>query len=149
MAGNLLAWLVLEVIVGNKNLRYKHIGLFSDNTAEMSVTQREAEKKSAAAGCLLRVLALRQRVARVSPLVAAHVTGDLNMLGDIPSCSFGHSKQKHCTNNSECLWLINSKFPLPHQRYWQSFQLTFALSTKVVSELGKKHLRWENGSEFG
>ena len=33
MAGKLLAWLVLEGIVGTKNLRYKHVGLFSDNTA--------------------------------------------------------------------------------------------------------------------
>ena len=33
MAGKLLAWLMLEVIVGTKNLRYKHVGLFSDNTA--------------------------------------------------------------------------------------------------------------------
>ena len=33
MAGKILAWIVLEVIVGTKNLRYKHVGLFSDNTA--------------------------------------------------------------------------------------------------------------------
>ena len=33
MSVNLLTWLVLEGIVGTKNLRYKHVGLFSDNTA--------------------------------------------------------------------------------------------------------------------
>ena len=65
---------------------------------------------------MLIVLALRQRVIRVSLLVAAHVAGDLNVLGDIPSRSFGYSKQWHCTNDSEFLSFINSKFPLPHQR---------------------------------
>ena len=93
MAGKILEWLVLEGIVGTKNLRYKHVGIFSDNTVELSWTQRGAAKTSAAVGCLLRVLALQQLVARVSPLVAAHVTGDLNVLGDIPYRSFGYSKQ--------------------------------------------------------
>ena len=60
MAGKLLAWLVMEGIVGTKNLRYKHVGLFSDNTAAVSWTQRGAAKDYVAAGCLLRVLDLRQ-----------------------------------------------------------------------------------------
>ena len=77
--------------------------------------RKRGGKKSAAAGRLLRVLALRQLVARAPPLVAAHVAGDLNVLGNIPSCSFGYSKQWHCTNDSEFLFLINSKLPLPHQ----------------------------------
>ena len=46
-------------------------------------------KNSAAEGRLLIVLALRQRVAILLPLVAAHVAVDLNMLGDIPSRLFG------------------------------------------------------------
>ena len=93
MAGKLLEWLMLEGIVGTKNLRYKHVGLFSNNTAAVSWTQRGAAKKSAAARYLLRVLDLRQRLARASPLVAAHVAGDLNVLGNIPSRYFGYSKQ--------------------------------------------------------
>ena len=36
MAGNHLSLIVLEVVVGTKNLRYKHVGLFSDNTAAVS-----------------------------------------------------------------------------------------------------------------
>ena len=93
MAGKICAWLVLEGIVGTKNLHYEHISLFRNNTAAVSWTQRGAAKKSAAAGRLLRFLALRQRVARASPLVAAHVSGDLNVIGNIPSRSFGYSKQ--------------------------------------------------------
>ena len=44
MVGKLLAGLVLEGIVGTKNLRYKHVGCFSDNTAAVLWTQRGAKK---------------------------------------------------------------------------------------------------------
>ena len=63
-------------------------------------TQRGVAKKSTATGRLLRILDLRKQVARVSLLVAAHVAGCLNVLDNIPSRSFGYSKQWHCTNNS-------------------------------------------------
>ena len=89
MAGKLLVWLVLKGIVGTKNLCYKHVCLFRNNTAAVVWKKRGAAKKSAAAGRLLRVLDLRQQVPRSSPLVAVHVTGYLNVLDDIPSCSFG------------------------------------------------------------
>ena len=82
----------MEVIVGTKNLCYKHVGLFSKNTAAVLWTQRGAAKKSAAAGRLLRVLAMWKLAARVSQLVAVHVGGDLNVIGDIPFFSFGYSK---------------------------------------------------------
>ena len=106
--------------------------------AEVSWTQREAAKLSAATGCLIRVLALRQQLARAPLVVAMHIPGDLNVLGGIPSRSFVYPKQWNCTNDSEFLSLINSKFPLPHQCYWQGFRLSFALSMKVISELGIK-----------
>ena len=107
--------------IGTKNLRYKHIGLLSNNTAAVLWTQRGSEKDSAAAGRLLIVLALQQRVKRASPLVASYVAGVLNVLGDIPYRSFGYSKQCHCTNDYEFLSLINTKLPLPHHRSWQGF----------------------------
>ena len=44
MAGKLLAWPVLEGIVGTKNLRYKHVGLLSNDTAAVSWKQRGAKK---------------------------------------------------------------------------------------------------------
>ena len=136
MVGKILALLVLEGIVGTKNLRYKYVGLFNNTTAAVSWTKRGAAKKSTASGRLLRVLALRQQVTRVSPFVDAHEAGYLNVLGDIPSQSFGYPKQWHCTNDSEFLSLINPKFPLPRQRPWQGSRISFTLSTKVISELG-------------
>ena len=75
---------MLEGNVGTKNLCYKHNGLLRDSTAAVLLTQMGAAIKSAAVGRLLRFLALRQQVTRLSPLVAVHVTGDLNVLGYIP-----------------------------------------------------------------
>ena len=78
------------------------------------------------------------------------------MLGDIPSHSFGYSNQWHCTNNSEFLSLINSKFPLSHHRSWRGFRLSVALITKLFYELGPKaypmgewEQLWRIGKSFG
>ena len=58
-----------------------NVGIFSNNTAAVSWTQREEVKTLTVAGRLIKVLALRKRVERTPPLVAAHVAGDLNVLG--------------------------------------------------------------------
>ena len=76
-------------------------------------------------------------MARASLLVDAHMAGYINVIGDIPSFSFGYSKQSHCTSNSEFLSLINPQLPLPHQRSWKGFCLSFELITKFISELGE------------
>ena len=47
MAVNLLAWIVLEGIVGTENLHYTYVGLFSDNTTTVSWTQIGAAKNYA------------------------------------------------------------------------------------------------------
>ena len=80
-----MAWIMLEGIVGTENIRYKHVGLLSDNTAAVSWTIRGALKKSAAAGLLFWVLVFRQCVARASLFVVAHLAGEIYVLGDIPS----------------------------------------------------------------
>ena len=138
MAGKLLAWLVLEGIVGTKNLHYKHIGLFSDNMAAVSWTQMGTAKNSASAGCLHRVLDFRKRVARASQLVATHVAGDLNVIGGIPYRSFGYYKQWHCTDDSEFWSLINSRFPLPHHCSWKGLLPSFVLIYRSDFRVGEK-----------
>ena len=110
MAGKFLAYIILEGKVGTKNHRYKLVGLFIDNTAAVSWIQRGMKNNSAAAGRLIRVLALQKQVSRASLLVVVHVAGHLNVLGNIPYCSFGYSKQWHCTNDSEFIFLINYHF---------------------------------------
>ena len=66
------------------------------------------------------------------------MAGDMNVFGDIPSCSFGYLKQCHLTNDSEFVILINPKFPLPYHRSWQGFFRSFPLNTKVISDLGTR-----------
>ena len=140
MAGNFLSWLVLEVIIGTEKLRYKYVGLFSNNMAAVLWIQREAEKKSAAAGRLLRVLALRKQVARASPLVAAYVEGDLNVLGKIPSRSFGFSIQWNYTNDSEFLLRMNYKFPLPQSVFLLRLLPFLRVEYKSDFRVGEKEI---------
>ena len=138
MAGKLLACLVLERNVGTKNLCYKHISIFGNNTAAVTWTQRGAAIKSAAAECLLRVLSIQKQITIASSLIDAHVTGDMNVLGYITSCSFGYSKQWHCTNDFGFISHINSQLPLFHQCSWKGFHICFVLGIKVISEWGTK-----------
>ena len=44
MVVKLLEWILLEGIVGRENLCYKHVGLFSNNTAAVSWTKRGVAK---------------------------------------------------------------------------------------------------------
>ena len=98
-------------------------------------TKMGAANKPSSERRILRSPALQQQVARASPLVSDHVTGELNVLGEIPSHSFGYYKQWNCTNDSKFLSLINYQFPLPHQRSCKGLRLSFALSTKVISDI--------------
>ena len=72
----------------NAPLRWEHVGVCSDNSATVAWQGRGASKRSAVANRLLRILAVRQRVNRASPLVTRHLAGIRNHLGDIPSRSF-------------------------------------------------------------
>ena len=91
MAGKLLTWLMLKVIVIIKKIYYKHVGLFIDKMKVVPWTQMGSAKNSAAAGRLLRVLALRKILARASLLVAVHMAGELNVIDGITPRSFGYS----------------------------------------------------------
>ena len=133
MAAEVLGWLVLEAIV--KSLRWKHVGVWSDNTPTVAWTMRWASKRSAAANRLLRILAIRHRENRASPLVARHIAGELNHLGDIPSRSFGYRVEWHFELDNDFLTFFNSKFPLPDKSCWTGFRLENALATKVTREL--------------
>ena len=84
---------------------------------------------------LLRVLAVRLRVNRASPLVTKHMAGKQNHLGDIPSQSFGFKAEWHHPADREFLSFFNQTFPLPNQLSWTGFRLRSAVVTKVMSEL--------------
>ncbi|KAL7526943.1 hypothetical protein ACHAWF_001977 [Thalassiosira exigua] len=86
MAAEVLGWLVLEAVVSTL---HAPLGLCSDNSATVLCQTRGASKRSRVANRFLRVLAIRMRVNRASPLVTRHLAGERNHLGDIPSRSFG------------------------------------------------------------
>ena len=111
MAAELLGWIVLEASV---DTRHAHVGVCSDNSATVSWQMRGASKRSAVAIRLLRVLAIRLRKNRASPLVTRHLAGERNHLGDIPSRSFGYKKEWE--HNEEAFLTFLIKHSHSHNR---------------------------------
>ena len=153
MLGALLGWLVLEAITSTK---HAHVGMCSDNSATVAWQTRGASRRSRAANRLLRILAVRMRKNRASPLVTKHLAGERNHLGDIPSRSFGYSESWHCETDSAFLKFFDQTFPLPSQNSWTGFQLGSRVVTKCISELltkGSPMAEWRQlpklGREFG
>ena len=153
MAAELLGWLVLEGVVCT---RWTHAGCCSDNSATVSWQARGASKRSRVANRLLRVLAIRLRVNRASPLMTKHITGDQNGLGDIPSWSYGYKAEWHHKIDIDFLAYFNKTFPLPSKNCWTGYRLHSAVSTKVMRELltgGSSMDEWRQlptlGRKFG
>ena len=132
MAAEVLGFIVLEA---NVSLRWEHVGVCSDNSATVAWQGRGASKRSIVANRLLRILAIRQRVNRTSPLVTRHLAGVRNHLGDIPSRSFGYKAEWHFLNDCDFLAFFNRTFPLPQKNSWTGFRLSDAVVTKVICEL--------------
>jgi hypothetical protein len=149
MAAELLGWLVLE---GNVPLKHEHMGLCSDNSATVSWQMRGASRRSAVANRLLRVLAIRMRRSRASPLVTRHLAGKRNHLGDIPSRSFGYKKEWHFEKDRDFLAYFNNMFPLSNKNTWTGFRLKSAVATKVMRELltqGSSMAEWRQLPKLG
>ena len=132
MAAEVLGFLVLEASV---TTRHSHVGVCSDNSPTVAWQTKGASKRSDAANRLLRILAIRLRHNRTSPLVTRHLAGKRNHLGDIPSRSFGWKAAWHFDCDIDFLTFFNSVFPLPEQNCWTGFRLTSGVVSKVISEL--------------
>eukprot|EP00956_Cyclotella_meneghiniana_P038214 scaffold150186_cov46-Cyclotella_meneghiniana.AAC.1 len=78
-----------------------HVVLFSDNSPTVSWVNRLASRNSKVADQLIRALALRLKVAGVSPLSTLHIPGDKNAMTDIPSRSFGSVPKWKCESDTE------------------------------------------------
>ena len=149
MAAEVLGLLVLEA---NVCLRWIHVGCCSDNSATVAWQGRGASKRSRVANRLLRVMAIRLRKNRASPLVTRHLAGDRNQLGDIPSRSFGYKAEWHFTNDLDFLNYFNACFPLPFQNCWTGFRLDNAIVSKVMQELltqGSSMAEWRRLPKIG
>ena len=136
MAGLILLWLVMESVCDT--LDGAHVALFSDNSPTVHWVERMASRHSLAAMQLIRALALRLKINKTSPLTPLHIAGVQNAMTDIPSRSFGSIPKWHCRSDMELLTMFNSMFPLPSQASWNVFQISSAISTKVISILRTK-----------
>ena len=74
---------------------------------------------------LMRILTLRLKYMKVSPLTPLHIEGKHNMITDIPSRSFG----------SVPATSFNIMFPLPEQNSWSPFDLNLDVFMRVVCVL--------------
>jgi hypothetical protein len=130
MAGVLLQWLILEQIT-TESLQHKHVGIFSDNTPTVAWASRLHSSKSKIAGHLLRALAIRQHINRVSPLTTISIAGEDNNMADIASRSF--RKQPFTTSHLPFSQLFTNLFPLPQQACWKECLLAEKLRWRVIS----------------
>ncbi|KAL7525321.1 hypothetical protein ACHAXR_003320 [Thalassiosira sp. AJA248-18] len=153
MAAEVLGWLVLEAVVST---RWAHVGICSDNSATVAWQMRGASKRSRVANRLLRVLAIRLRKNRASPLVTRHIAGERNSLGDIPSRSFGYKAEWNFEKDNDFLEFFNTSFPLPSQNCWTGFRLDDGVCSKVMRELltqGSPMAEWRQlptlGKKYG
>ena len=136
MAGLLLLWVVMEAVC--PSLNGAHVALFSDNSPTVHWVERLASRHSVIAMQLIRALALRLQLNKTSPLTPLHIAGIQNAMTDIPSRSFGSVPKWHCPTDSHLLTMFNSMFPLPLQASWNVFQISSAISTRVISILRTK-----------
>ena len=144
MAGLLLLWLVMEEVcdLGSGS----HVALFSDNSPTVSWVNRLASRNSQVADQLVRALALRLKLKRVSPLSTMHIAGKKNEMTDIPSRSFGSEKKWFCPEDKteSCLFdLYNSQFPLPNQNLWTVFRPSQKIMSLIFSVLRTEVLDME------
>ena len=133
MAGQFILWLVIERVC--PELDSKHVALLDDNAPTVSWIKRMTSTKSDVAAVLLRLLAMRLKGARASPLIPMHIPGPENSISDIPSRSFGGKAKWHCKTDAEFLTLFNSSFPLPNQTPWRLYHLPPSLVSRVISVL--------------
>ena len=149
MAAEVLGWLVLEAVV---SLLWTHVGMWSDNSATVSWQTRWASRRSRVANRLLRVLAIRMRANRASPLVTRHLAGERNRLGDIPSRSYGYKAEWHFEEDDAFLANFNTLFPLPAQNCWTGFRLDSGVVSRVMRELltqGSSMAEWRRLPKLG
>ena len=135
-----MGWLVLEVI--QKDLAFKHIGMFADNTSSVSWAKKGSTTTSIPAARLLRFLSLRQRARQASSIIPLHICGEDNKMADISSRAFKHGE--YFVAHSHLVPYFNAHFPLPQPKSWQEFKVPKKLSWRVISCLLGEQLPMES-----
>ena len=116
-------------------LENAHVGLLNDNSPTISWVKRLTSTRSRTAAALIRVLSLRLRLAKASPLIPMHIPGVQNSISDIPSRSFGKHVKWHFKTDNDLLTFFNEHFQLPSQNCWSVYHIPSELCTRVISVL--------------
>ena len=122
--------IVLEQVV--PSLKYKHIGMFADNTSAVAWTHRMRTSKSLPAGRLLRFLGLRLHHIQASPLTTKYIPGDCNTMADAASRTFKDGAF-YAANSNTLASFFNTNFPLPQRTSWTEWKLHTKLISQVIS----------------
>ena len=141
LAGIVLGWLVLEGGVC-KDLVFKHVGMFCDNTSSVGWAHQGSTSTSLPAARLLRFLALRQRARQASSLLPLHIAGEDNQMADITSRAFknGDFFEAH----ADLVTYLNLHFPLPQKLSWREFKVPTKWVSRVISCLRGEQLQMES-----
>jgi hypothetical protein len=86
MAGVLLHEAVLKAALGPNRMRHVQTAIGCDNSPAVAWTKRMATRSASPISfCLLKGLAMRQRLTRSAPPAVFHVAGIDNILADVAS----------------------------------------------------------------
>ena len=128
LLGVLMHWLALEHAVGTEALRHQSPAIWCDNMSAVSWIHKFRTATSRIASNILRALATRLHVCHSGLLSVDHISGLFNVMADVAS-------RKHTTNLTDFLKTFSSKFPPPQKNFWQLFQFSTKLTTRICSEL--------------
>ena len=121
-----------------RDLIFKNIGMFCDNTLAVAWAYKGSTSTSIAAARLLRFLALRQWARKELSLLPLHIAGENNAMADIPSRAFKNGEFFHA--HAKLVNYFNTHFPLPQNLSWEEFKVPKKLTSRVISCLRGEQL---------
>ena len=139
LAGLVLGWLVMEQVFDS--LRFKHVGMFCDNTSAVAWCYKGNASKSMVSSRLLRLLYARQRQRQASTLLPINIAGKDNTMADTASRAFKNGDYFHISTN--LLTYFNNTFPL-QTGSWQEYSLHPGYASRVISCLRGEQLQMES-----
>ena len=131
---------------------HRHVFAFSDNSPTVSWATRMVARHSRVVAHLIRVLALRMKIAQVCPLTPLHIPGKQNAIANVPSRSFSSNPAWTCHTDIDLLTLFNKLFPLPQQASWTTFRLNSRPVMRVIPALRMKAImlaEWQRLPKIG
>ena len=142
LAGAVLNWLALELVLPEKQLHLLHVGTFCDNTSAVAWAYKLRTSKSIVAGKLLRLLGLRIHSCQASGLTPLNIAGSDNTMADVVSRAFKNGQ--YFEANSNTTDYFNAHFPLPQGQYWKECILPNAWVSRVIACLRGEQLPLES-----